>query len=148
MLPCASRTGWVVAPRRRTVPRTEVVTWPESLRRLRRSPPLFAGQSVGEGATTQPVLDAHGNIVGGVRSPAVDVPVATLTGVSTNTPIFCILSGTTTPLTGAELHSLYPTHAIFVAEWALDARRLLAERYLTAPDTANLVLAAALSSVP
>jgi hypothetical protein len=112
------------------------------------SPPLFAAQSVGEGATTQPVLDGRGNIVGGVRSPAVDVPVATLTGVSTNTPIFCVLSGTTTPLTGAELRSLYPTHAIFVAEWALDARRLQAERYLTEPDAENLVLAAALSTVP
>jgi hypothetical protein len=76
------------------------------------------------------------------------VPVATLTGVSTNTPIFCVLSGTTTPLTSAELHSLYPTHGIFVAKWAFDVRHLVAERYLTRPDARNLVLAAALSSVP
>ncbi len=127
--------------------RTWVVTGAASGGTAATSPPLFAGQFVGEGAATQPVLDAHGNIVGGVRSPAVDVPVATLTGVSTNTPIFCVLSGTTTAFTNAELQSLYPNHAVFAIEWALDVRQLWAQRYLTAPDAANLVLAAALSDV-
>ena len=112
------------------------------------APPLFAGQSVGEGPSTQPVVDANGNVVGGVRSPAVDVPVATLTGVSTNTPIFCFLSGTTIPFSTATLQSLYPTHGTFIAKWTLDVIHLAVERYLTAADAFDLIRAAAVSAVP
>ncbi len=112
------------------------------------APPLFAGQSVGEGSSTQPVLDGNGNVVGGVRSPAVDVPVATLTGVSTSTPSFCFLSGTTIPFSMATLHSLYPSHGTFIAKWTLDVIRLAAQRYLTAADAFDLIHAAAASTVP
>lgn len=111
------------------------------------APPLFAGQSVGEGATTAPQLDAYGNIVGGVRSPAVDVPVAALTGVP-NGPLFCILAGTTVPLPAATLARLYPTHQQFLLRWAVDVARLTLEGYLTIPDAANLIAAAQAAPVP
>jgi Alpha/beta hydrolase domain len=109
--------------------------------------PLFAGQSVGEGSSTVPVLDAFGNVVGGVRSPAVDVPVATLTGVP-NSPLFCVLAGTTVPLPAATLHRLYPTHAAFFLRWTIDVIRLTIEGYLTVPDALNLVAAAQAAAVP
>lgn len=111
------------------------------------SPPLFSGQSAGEGASTAPVLDASGNIVGGVRSPAVDVPVATLTG-AVNSPDFCELAGTTTPLTTAQLDADYPTHAAFVAAWSADVDRLVAQGYLASADGTNLIAAAKASTVP
>jgi hypothetical protein len=110
------------------------------------APPLFSGQSVGEGATTVPVLDGNGNIVGGVRSPAVDVPVATLTG-AVNSPDFCELAGTTTPLTAAQLLALYPTHAAFVAKWAADVNKLVAAGYIAAADATPLITAANNSTV-
>jgi hypothetical protein len=111
------------------------------------SPPLFSGQSAGEGPSTAPVLDASGNIVGGVRSPAVDVPVATLTG-DVNLPDFCELAGTTTPLTTAQLDADYPTHAAFVAAWSADVDRLVARGYLASADGTNLIAAAKASTVP
>lgn len=110
------------------------------------APPLFADQAVGEAASTAPVLDSHGNIVGGVRDPAVDVPVATLTGVP-NTPGLCFLGGSTTPFSTATLQSLYPTHRDFVARWTRDVIRLAQTGYLTPPDALNLARAAALSPV-
>jgi hypothetical protein len=112
------------------------------------SAPLFAGQHVGEGPNTVPELDSQGNIVGGVRTPAVDVPVATETGVSTNTPIFCLSAGTSTPLTGATLTRLYPTHQEFVTRWSIDTLRLADEGYLTPRAATNLIAAAATSSNP
>jgi hypothetical protein len=112
------------------------------------SPPLFSGQSIGEGATTVPELDSFGNIIGGVRSPAVDVRVATITGMSTNSPLFCILSGTTTPLPTSTLTSLYPTHQMFVEQWAVDAFKLALQGYLTFPDALDLVAAAQAAPVP
>jgi hypothetical protein len=54
--------------------------------------------------------DAHGNALGGIRTPHVDVPVATLSGTG-NTPGFCALFGTTTPFERAALDALYPNHS-------------------------------------
>jgi hypothetical protein len=112
------------------------------------SAPLFAGQYVGEGPATVPQLGPQGNIIGGVRNPAVDVPVATETGVSTNSPVFCQLAGTSTPLAGAQLTQLYPTHQDFVTRWSIDALRLAHQGYLTPGAALNLIVAAARSSVP
>jgi hypothetical protein len=111
------------------------------------SKPLFSAQSVGEGAATAPRLDAYGNIVGGVRSPAVDVPVATLTG-EPNGPAFCILAGTTVKFSPATPARLDATHTEFVLRWAADVVRLTLEGYLTAPDAVNLVAAAQAAPVP
>ncbi len=112
------------------------------------APPLFVGQYVGEPATTPPVLDANGNIIGGVRSPAVDVPVATLTGdVVPNTPGFCVLAGTTTAFTTSQLTALYPTHRAFVVKWANDVSKLVRQGYLTQIDGQQLIAAAGASNV-
>jgi hypothetical protein len=59
--------------------------------------------------------DAVGNVLGGVRTAAVDVPIAILSGVSSSGGgILCSLFGSTTPLSTAQLSSLYPTHADYV----------------------------------
>jgi hypothetical protein len=67
--------------------------------------------------TTEPAVaiavDEHGNAVGGIRTPAVDVPIATYTGVQPGT-LLCRLFGTTTLFDDAKLASLYPAHADFV----------------------------------
>ncbi|GIH21603.1 alpha/beta hydrolase domain-containing protein [Rugosimonospora africana] len=112
------------------------------------SAPLFAGQHVGEGPNTVAQLDSQGNIIGGVRTPAVDVPVATETGVATNTPLLCVAAGTSTPLTAATLRRLYPTHQEFVTRWVIDTLRLAHEGYLTPRAATNLIAAAARSSNP
>jgi hypothetical protein len=61
--------------------------------------------------------DAIGNVLGGVRTAAVDAPIAILSGVSSSGGgILCSLFGSTTPLSTAQLSSLYPTHADYVSK--------------------------------
>lgn len=51
--------------------------------------------------------DTHGNALGGIRTPHLDVPVATLSGAG-NTPAgLCSLFGTTTPFDTDALNALY-----------------------------------------
>ena len=61
-------------------------------------PPIAEPMDVEAGAI---VRDEHGNALGGVRTPAVDVPVATLTGEGVP------LIGSTIPFAPAELAELY-----------------------------------------
>ncbi|MFI9761277.1 alpha/beta hydrolase domain-containing protein [Streptomyces sp. NPDC051963] len=63
------------------------------------------------------VLDAHGNAEGGIRTPSVDAPVATLSGLGQSGASFCFLFGTTIPFTAEKLSALYPTGAVFVRQW-------------------------------
>jgi hypothetical protein len=76
-------------------------------------------------ATAQPLeirddalaRDQHGHALGGVRTPAVDAPISTLTGeddcVRSGTPLDS-LYGSATPFDQATLGSLYPTHRDYI----------------------------------
>jgi hypothetical protein len=90
--------------------------------------------------------DANGNTLGGVRSPQVDAPVATLGGVG-NTPAFCVLFGTTVPFSPAQLSTLYPSHAEFVARWTVSSLAAVVKGFLTLPDAIELVHSAAVSDI-
>jgi hypothetical protein len=52
--------------------------------------------------------DEHGIATGGLRSPWVDVPTATLSGLGQTGEVFSILFGTTTPFDAETLTRLYP----------------------------------------
>jgi Alpha/beta hydrolase domain len=102
-------------------------------------------------ATTQssPVVfqdDANGNTIGGVRSPQVDAPVATLGGIG-NSPAFCTLFGTTVPFTSSQLTSLYHGHAGFVLKWDLSTVKDLFAGYLVPADAVELMNSAASSHI-
>jgi hypothetical protein len=61
--------------------------------------------------------DEHGNALGGVRTPAVDVPIATLSGEpppGMELNPLCMLLGQTIPFTPEQLRALYPTHRGYV----------------------------------
>jgi hypothetical protein len=61
--------------------------------------------------------DARGNALGGIRTPAVDVPISTLDGtLAPGKSVICSLFGSTTPFDAATLKALYPTHADYVAK--------------------------------
>jgi hypothetical protein len=101
-----------------------------------RSMPRF---SVNAGATPSYVLDANGNVTGGIRTPAVDTPVATLSGLApAGAPGFCILFGQTTPFSAQKLTSLYPSHRAFVRDWDRSVSRDLRAGYLLSQDAATL----------
>jgi Alpha/beta hydrolase domain len=60
-------------------------------------------------STTPPsyVKDAVGNVTGGIRTPAVDAPIAVLSGLPpVGAPGFCVLFGQTKPLTPSQLSAL------------------------------------------
>ena len=90
--------------------------------------------------------DANGNTLGGVRSPQVDAPVAALGGVG-NTPAFCVLFGTTVPLSQAQIASLYKNHGSFVSQWAHGAEPDVKGGFLLAADAEELVQSAGSSSI-
>jgi Alpha/beta hydrolase domain len=101
-----------------------------------RSMPRF---NVNPGTTPSYVLDANGNVTGGLRTPAVDTPVATLSGLApAGAPGFCILFGQTTPFTAQKLASLYPSHRDFARDWDRSVRRDLQAGYLLPRDAATL----------
>jgi hypothetical protein len=90
--------------------------------------------------------DANGNVLGGVRSPQVDVPVAGLGGVG-NGPAFCSLFGTTVPLSPSQLAILYPSHDQFVVRSALATLTDLLQGYLVRQDALELYTAAVTSKI-
>jgi hypothetical protein len=93
--------------------------------------------------------DAIGNALGGVRSPAVDVPIAILSGVaSSGGGILCGLFGQTTPLSAAQLSSLYPTHDDYVSKVMADATKVQQAGFIVSSDTPLIVQEASAAPVP
>jgi hypothetical protein len=92
-------------------------------------------------------LDANGNVLGGVRTPHVDVPVARLSGLGQTGTLFCFLFGTTVPFTHDQLDALYPTHGMFVSAWTKATRDAVRAGFLLRSDAASLIETAARSSV-
>jgi hypothetical protein len=92
--------------------------------------------------------DTHGNVLGGIRTPAVDAPVAALSGVpAQGGSQFCFLFGTTVPFTPANLAELYPNHGAFVKAWAKATSSSLAKGFLVPADAKELLSAAARSDI-
>src|ERR1019366_7150985 len=85
-----------------------------------------------------PVLDKFGNVIGGARSPYVDVPTSTWFGNSTGAS-FCSIAGHEAPFDQARLRELYPTQAAYVRAVTDDVAKLVAQRVLTKEDGDDLI---------
>ncbi|MBV9451697.1 MAG: hypothetical protein JO345_38000 [Streptosporangiaceae bacterium] len=98
------------------------------------------------------VLDHYGNAVGGMRTPFVDVPVATYYPSSTSdnpaAAFGCRLYGHVVPLPAATLSQLYPNHITYVTDVYNDTEKLVTERFLTRTDATVIEDAANLASIP
>jgi hypothetical protein len=99
-------------------------------------------------ATHAPVVDEHGNVRGGVRSPDVDVPIAKQSGINESDNFICILFGQTTPFTPEELKKLYPTHEDYVQKVTASARATREAGFLLPPEEQAMVTEAAAAPVP
>jgi hypothetical protein len=93
-------------------------------------------------------LDANGNVLGGVRTPAVDAPVARLSGLGQTGTQFCSLFGTTMPYTPEQLTALYGTHGRFVAAWTRSTVRAFVNGFLRPEDAFNILVVGARSDIP
>ncbi|WP_414943237.1 alpha/beta hydrolase domain-containing protein [Amycolatopsis sp. cmx-11-32] len=107
-------------------------------------PPRAAPITVHNGT---PATDRFGNVMGGLRSPYLDVPTATWSGTSTG-PSFCAIAGHVTPLPAATLAQLYPTHDHYVRQVAASTARLVTARYITPADGTRLIREAIHAPVP
>jgi hypothetical protein len=112
--------------------------------RKRTAPPRAEPIVVESG---KPVLDEHGNVKGGVRSPYVDVPTSSWTGSSTGAS-FCFIAGHEIPFTRERLRSLYPTHAAYVDAVRKNVADLVSKRFIVREDGEELVREAQKSAVP
>lgn len=79
------------------------------------------------------VLDANGNVKGGVRSPWMDVPTSTWNGNSTGLS-FCRIAGHEIPFDAAKLASLYPGQPAYEAAVRQNVDDLVKARFITPED--------------
>ncbi len=90
--------------------------------------------------------DTHGNARGGVRTPQLDVPLATFLGEGRGS-IVCLLFGRTIPFSPAKLAQLYPTRAAYLEAFDAAAGRAVTAGFLLRTD-ADLLEAAARLEFP
>lgn len=90
-----------------------------------------------EVADGKPVLDAQGNVKGGLRSPFVDVPTSTWNGNSTGLS-FCRIAGHEIPLTPPQLAALYPSQLAYEDAFRKSVDDLVKARSITPEDGAAL----------
>lgn len=81
----------------------------------------------------QPQLDEHGNVIGGVRSPFVDVPTSTWKGNSTGAS-FCRIAGHEIPFKEEKLQRLYPTQGSYVQAVQKNVNKLVEKGFILEPD--------------
>ena len=94
-----------------------------------------------------PVVDQFGNVVGGLRSPYLDVPTSTWFGSATGAS-FCFIAGWERPFTQAQLDALYASHGKYVSRVTASVHQLVAQRIITGYDGRRLIQEAARSDVP
>jgi hypothetical protein len=93
--------------------------------------------------------DARGNAVGGIRTPAVDVPISRLDGtLAPGKSVICSLFGSVTPFSAATLKALYPTHADYVSKVTASAAAAVAATFLLPADETVIVTEAQSAPIP
>jgi hypothetical protein len=109
-----------------------------------------AQPAVLESSDNSAKLDVHGNVLGGLRTPDVDVPIAVLSGLprAGSADFFCFLFGSTEPFSPAKLRELYPTHADYVAKFKASAAQARAAGWLLEADEAEIIATAEAAPIP
>ena len=110
-------------------------------------PPKSPRLDVTAGEAPKVNRDEHGIGLGGIRTPLVEAPIATLSSEGATGGTFCRVFGTTVPFDAAKLGSLYPTHADYVAKFNKATDRAVKAGFILAPDAKNLKAAAVASNV-
>ena len=99
-------------------------------------------------ANNQLVLDQYGNAVGGLRSPYLDVPIATYhTGIS-NGIFTCIVLGDKVPFSEQLLQQLYRNHGQYVSQVVQSTNALVAQGFLPNYNINEIKTEAAQVDVP
>jgi len=88
-------------------------------------------------------------VIGGVRTPAVDVPVSTLTGAPpAGASTLCGLFGSTTSFSPATLTSLYHTESNYLALYKASLDKAIAGGFILSADRSALLAQAEKVQIP
>jgi len=99
----------------------------------------------------QILRDEHGNGMGGIRTPHVDVPIATLKPMGTQTQggagcdpdtMMCGGFGATEPFSPEKLTELYGTTENYVAQFTESANQAAAAGFILSPELEEIIAAA------
>lgn len=82
--------------------------WVKDRREPPRAEPMATLPGEGPGASQHLALDVHGNSLGGIRTPWMDVPTARLSGIGQTGEGLAFLFGTTEVFDSTKLAKLYP----------------------------------------
>lgn len=100
-------------------------------------------------------LDDNFNVVGGLRLPDIEVPIATYSTTSSapnpadpTGGLACSLGGTAASFSADKLATLYPTHDDYVAKYKAAADKALAAGYLLQADYDDAIQQAQAAPVP
>lgn len=105
-----------------------------------KSPVAAPRIDVAPGATARIRRDPEGIALGGIRTPPVDVPVATLSGVpGPNPSIICLLLGSTKPFPASRLAQLYLSRATYLDRYDADAGATIKAGFVLPEDRAALL---------
>jgi hypothetical protein len=91
--------------------------------------------------------DANGNVLGGVRTPAVDTPVAKLSGLGQGGNQFCFLFGSTVPFTPDQLAALYKNHGAFASAWVRATKSARKGGFVVGADAREIIAAGVQSDI-
>jgi len=102
--------------------------------------PVTADRIEVSGEPPAVVRSGDGIAEGGIRTPPVDVPVATLSGApGPNPSTICLLLGSTTPFSAARLAELYPSRDAYQQQYQADADATIAAGFALAEDREALL---------
>lgn len=118
--------------------------WVTEKRLPPKGDPLMLGDAAHDFAR-----DVNGNALGGVRSPAVDVPIASYSGQpASGASLVCALFGQTTAFATSQLMMLYPTHADYVDKVSAAAMQDEQAGFLSAADVPLIEQEAQAAAIP
>ena len=94
-------------------------------------------------------LDSHGNVIGGVRTPDVDVPVSTLSGAApAGASAICSLFGSAVAFSPGTLTSLYQTKSNYLAAYSASLDKAIKGGYILSADRTTLLAQAQQVQIP
>jgi len=123
--------------------------WEAMEQRVTTGTPLPSGDLIDTTKTNEVALDPHGNAAGGIRHPALEVPVATYTPNNTFSDavppafrdialLFCRLAGSVARFEDETIESLYPNQQDYEARLDAAIEALLEDRLLLDDDAGPL----------
>jgi hypothetical protein len=106
---------------------------------VRSGVPAPSAPRIATTSASQPTIirDSHGIALGGIRTPDVDVPVATLSGEGNSAD--CVADGSTIAFTPDQIASLYPSSADYVGKVTADALAAVDKGFLLKDDAKAIV---------